>query len=169
MAHLQREPLHPALPARCTQLGTGAETILCNVPGSPTSHPWFLVGKSGEKSPVVPHACGIRQSGMKFGSSLGRRKGYLHTSHGQESPELRPSVGTATETQSKGRSRRDPHATLCLCGASVPLMGPLGSTPALCTPPPKGPPCFQQGAICGTAVCPRRQPRFTQLGNREQG
>lgn len=75
MAHLRREPLHPAPapPSGCTQLGTRAEATPCDVPGSPVCCPWFLVGKSGEKSPVVPQACGIRQSGTRFGSSLGRR------------------------------------------------------------------------------------------------
>lgn len=73
MAHLRREPLHPAPapPAGCAQLGTGAEITPCNALGSSVCCPWFLVGKSGEKSPVVPQACGIRQSGRRFGSSLG--------------------------------------------------------------------------------------------------
>lgn len=161
MAHLWREPLHPALAPTggCAQLGTEAEITLCNVLGSPICCPQFLVGKTAEKRPVVPQACSISQSGRRFGSSLGWRR--VISTPAMAGPALSP--GQVWEQPQGPSCHPTPLQSLC------PAAGPAGQRPGPMHTPGKEPPCFQQGVMCGTAACPGSQPPFAQLGNREQG
>lgn len=164
-------PPRPGAPS--WELGQKQQHItLCNVLGSPVCCPQFLVRK-WEKSPVVPQACGIHQSGRRFGSSLGCC-GVISVP-AMAGPALSPSQGWE---QTQGPGARG--------GAAGTLLPPY----AFAEPLPCCWPCWAapwpyahpwEGATVLSArsdvwhcsvpwePAPGSQPHFAQLGSGEQG
>ena len=110
---------------------------------------------------MVPQLCGIHQLGMRFGSSLVWRK--IISIPAMAGPALSP--GQVWEQHKDPEPGEEPQGPSC-CLMPLPSLYPAASPTRQCPgpvhTPGKGPLCFQQGAMRGTASCLRSQPPFSQ-------